>query len=189
MRQETINLYKFHELPDEVKERVIDKYRYLNVDYHGWWDGVVEATRQEWLEKYGIDFDPDGLSFDLYHRELRFLNGKIWVEDPAKLVYAVTRDETLARLASKGILVPYFTNSRLLIEDHDEDDDPLVSLVKETVYGELPDPDDWFKDLCCEFLKELDREYEHLASDEAIIETIEANDWEFTINGELWERR
>jgi len=192
VRQETINLYKFHELPDEVKEKVIDKYRCLNVDYYSWWNGVVEATRQEWLEKYGIDFDPEGLSFDLYHRELRFSKGKIWVDDPSKLLYAVTQDETWARLADKEILVPYFSDSHLLIEDLRQDDlsdedDPLVSLVKERVYSErLPDLDDWFKDLCRGFLKELDKEYDYLTSDKAVIETIEANDWEFTINGELW---
>lgn len=45
---------------------------------------------------------------------------------------------------------------------------------------------DFTKDLATEYLSMLNREHEYLTSEAAILETIEANDYEFTEDGNLY---
>lgn len=61
MRTETVNIYKFHELDQSVKDRLIQEHRY-DVLFYDWWDCVY----REWIDKldsigfYDIDIKHSG---------------------------------------------------------------------------------------------------------------------------------
>jgi len=180
----------YDELSEEAKERAIEKFSDINVDYD-WWQSTVEFVRDEWLDKYGIDFEVDSLCFDLYPRyqTLYFQNGKIWVEDTNKL---------LAALPGGAAMI-----AEMVFDD--EDELPVEFGFETYYYGgrdaktalqvmdnrgaetpELPfDAEEWFADLCKDFWRTLEREYDDITSREAIEDTIRANDFQFSEDGEL----
>jgi hypothetical protein len=43
----------------------------------------------------------------------------------------------------------------------------------------------WYYDTCRAIYRRLEKEYEYLTSDESIIETIHANEYEFTEDGKI----
>ena len=46
MRQETVNIYKFKELSEDVQKKLIDKYRYTQVEYN-WWELIEEEIKEQ----------------------------------------------------------------------------------------------------------------------------------------------
>jgi len=184
---------KYEELSEEAKDRAIEELGDINVDCD-WWIPTAEFVRDEWLEKYGIDFEVDGLCFDLsYRRQLYFGKGKIWVEDPRRLLSALP--------GGAAILL------ELELDNNDEfpfdfsfythhygggDAETVLRLtdLRDAEAPELPfDEEEWFADLCRDFWRELEKEWEYLTSREAIEETIMANELQFSEDGELIQER
>jgi hypothetical protein len=44
---------------------------------------------------------------------------------------------------------------------------------------------DKYKDMCRELYRDLEKSYDYLTSDQSVADTLEANDYEFNINGEI----
>jgi len=180
---------RYDELSEEAKDRAIEKLGDINVDYD-WWTSTAESTRDEWLEKYGIDFEVGGLCFDLsYRRQLYFTKGKIWVEEPQRLLSAMPGGAAiLLELELDGNDEFPFDFSFDTRHYGGGDGKTFLQLTDQRDAGapELPfDEEEWFNDLCRDFWRELEEELEYLTSREAIEETIMANGFEFTEDGEI----
>ena len=182
----------YDELSEEAKDQAIEELADINVGYD-WWESEVEFVRGEWLEKYGIDFEPDGLCFDLsYSRQLYFTRGKIWVDDPRRLLAAMP--------GGASILL------ELIFSDNEDNEFPFGFGFETYYHGggngrtvlqltdyrdaeapeELPfDEGEWFEDLCKDFWRVLEKEWECLTSREAIEDTIRANEFHFSEDGKL----
>ena len=188
MRTETTTrtLYQFGELSDKAKQRAIENLYYINID-HDWWEFTYE-TIQTAGDCLGIDCTIDG--FDLDRGSHVALSGRYsyrknwratlraefggdsllelerigaWLQDAQKCLFW----SGYATLESDRYGTRYSADAD---QGGQRDVDGLVDGLREFEH--------WALTL-------LRHEYEYLTSEEAIIETIEANEYEFDEAGNL----
>jgi len=168
----------FKDLNQNAKDHVLEKERYLNVDYE-WWDGITER-----LKEAGID--AEHVYFDL--QSGYFYADKADV-DKEKLISAMWRERYIGAQEAYAMRDHFYIGLRTtyhgcgfgqnFFELEVEDDVPEE--VAKNVEGGI---DAFLDDLINKCLKELRDEYDYLTSDESVTETIEANEWRFTPDGE-----
>jgi len=170
MKQHTITTYEFDELSPEAQRRAIDTLWDINVAYD-WWDCIYEDA-----ETVGIKIT----SFDLYYHYCRgeFIENARYTANKILQYHG----ETCETYQTAKVFLD--TLNRFL-EAADKDE-----------YGELAylSDEQQVEEMELEFLRAiledyrmlLQKEYDYQTSDEAIIETIRANEYEFTENGELY---
>jgi len=188
MRIVETKVYKFDELTEEGKRKAIEKNCYINVDYD-WWDAVYEDA-----ERIGLKIT----EFDLDRR--RYAKGKFVGSalDTANEIIKEHGEHCETFKTAKDYLEEY---KKLVVQQCQDEADLLCQpLDYDKYFGRIYYPEEYYsqdeidtEDIDAEFLQSLcedysimlQKEYEYLTSEEAIIETIEANDYEFTENGEL----
>lgn len=175
MREDTIitKVYPFDELSDEAKETAIEKLYYINVE-HEWWEATYEDAKTIGLTIEEFDLDQN-----------RQCEGK-WtedVEDVAHLIIENHGEQCETYTDAMAFLTAYSTARATFNATNDYDPE----------YEEFDESDE-YEELCSEFLRAicedysiiLQKESEYLQSEEAIIESIEVNEYEFTEAGELY---
>lgn len=179
-------------LPESQQERLLEEHRDWNVRDFEWWDFVYESFTERLSNDYGIHvFDMrfsgfwsqgDGASFcgqvDDWIKVLRAIN------QPELLQWANECDWRFS--SSYGDSRYCHANTMSFSEDitmdecpYDEEDEKLQYDVWHLVRPSDKDLEnlesklaDLFKDLAYELYRELDDEYEHLTSDESVIDAI-----------------
>jgi hypothetical protein len=175
MREDTVTtkVYKFDELSDEAKETTIEKLYNVNVDYD-WWECTYEDARTIALTLEGFDLDRN-----------RHATGK-WQEDAEASANAILENHGESCETHKDATEFLFAiGEAAMVFEAKDDYDPEYEEFDETYEYET---------LCAEFLKTiledysimLQKESEYLQSEEAIIETIKANEYEFTVDGIMY---
>jgi hypothetical protein len=162
--------YKFEELTDQQKEKAIDKLYDISVD-HDWWDSVYDDAEQIGLKITEFDIDRGS-----------YCNGEFIETAPevAKLIIANHGKKCETYKTAENYLkeLKEFAKSEMAKNADDED------FTEDDI--DFSDIDDEFlKSLLEDYLTMLRHEYEYLTSEEAIIETINANDYEFDENGNM----
>lgn len=175
MREDTITtkVYKFDELSDTAKEKVIEELWDCNIDYE-WWDSTYEDAKTIGLEI---------TSFDLNRGACVEGEWNIDAEDVANVIQD-NHGESCETYKDAEVFLLAVGEAAMVFEAKD-DYDPE--------YEEYTESDE-YEELCAEFLKTiledyriiLQKESEYLQSEEAAIETIEANEWEFTVDGIMY---
>lgn len=154
----TTKVYKFDELCAEAKETAIQAYSDINVFGH-WWESVFKdaATIGFKIIRFGL-------------RDGGYCRGS-WTKDA----------ETVAAL---------------ILENHGETHKDATAFLADLEQAQAGfDETHEYWELCREFKKTicedyriiLEKEHDRLGSEEAIIETIKMNEWEFTVDGEKYE--
>ncbi len=193
MKTIQVQLYTFEELSDKAKERVLSDHRDINTDYE-WWD----FTYEDWYEKLtelgyndckiwfsGFASQGDGACF-----ECKSVDVKEWIKAHKAESYfpALTGTDkeyyeaefyTSAWIQQSGHYYHEYSIS-CSVEysgDNDETDKEVDELQKAIIEDA--------RDLSRQIYKELESEYDGLTSDEAIIDTINANEYTFEANGEM----
>ena len=198
MKENIVITYEYKELPEEIKEKIIENLRDINVDYD-WWDFIIE-DQQNQLKEYGISkadiqftgfsLQGDGLSFT-GTVDLIELMDKTGLSKDYPRFYQLTKDEEIDASAYLTRIDHRYAHSktvRLEVEyyryayDDYADDEELVQQA-EQIEEAL---NEWRLDKCQEFYRQLEKSFEYLCTEEAVIETIEANEYQFTIDGELF---
>jgi len=169
MRTETTTrtLYKFEELSDEAKEKALDSSRHTNTQYMEWWESTYEDAANVGIKIKGFDTGR-GSSID----------GK--VEDTENTAHQIMKDhgeecetyKTAAEYLKERDKAIEAAPSAMEIDDEYELDEKLDELGEEFTKSILED-----------YLTILRNEMEYLESNEAVQESIEANDYEFTEDG------
>ena len=193
MRIDTVKtkVYKFKELSEEAKETAMEGLFNINVEDTDWADFIIEELVED-CKKLGIRFDSDDISWSIYSRDnfcyvrtcdltFDWCNG---VELPGK--FGACQNYMGGGIVG-GIQTEIIPEDKVE-EPEDEENIPLVNL-KNDGYGDPGEiAQNLNKALDCfsETLKKLWKEYQYLASEKCIIETIEVNEYEFTINGEIY---
>jgi hypothetical protein len=168
MQQITIKTYKFDELSDKAKEKAISEFASINVDYE-WWEFIYEDAEQIGLKIN--EFDTDRGSY---------VRGKMTVdfEDSLQAILTNHGDSTdtyKLAVSYQGLLTDLKRKSKLR---------GINESVNETYEDDLYElREDYEHDLKEEYLSLLRKEYEYLISDEAIIDTIQANEYSFLEDG------
>lgn len=158
MRIHEIKLYKFDELSEESKQKAVERLSDINVIAE-WWEGVY------------LDAEMIGLkitSFDTYRKDI---TGHI-TDDLEHVI--------------KAIEINHWNGDSTALAD--EYKLKLAEIHETVLDDDMPDAVD---ELASEFenelleiyLSALISEYNYLTTDKAIIETIEANEYEFTKDG------
>lgn len=181
------------ELTDEQKE-LIEKHRDINTNYD-WWEYTYEYWAEKLIEK-GIEPDDfrfsgfysqgDGASFAGKLNLLQFLKAhNLTMEYPAATFFA---DDYLgARLFRSA---SHYSHEHTVnistnfgdYNDYDEDDlrYEVYNTMRDELNDETPELEETLIDICRGYMRalysDLRDEYEYLTSDEAVWETIVAND-------------
>ena len=174
MRTIETKVYAFSELSDDAKEQALQGLYDINVD-HEWWDSTYEDAERAGLKLSSFDLDR--------YRE-------------AKGDFIECAEECAAKtIAEHGESCETYQTAR----QYQTDRDALVDKFSDGVDTQRVAEDSEYEfdrecdDLDAEFLRSiledysiiLQHEYEYLTGEEAILATIEANDYEFTADGKL----
>lgn len=174
MRTIQTTVYKFNELTEEGKQLAVKKLYDINVDYN-WWQFVYDDANTVGLKISGFDIDRGE------YVELELIDS---ARATAELILKNHGEECQTYKDAKQFL----TEWSALVEKY-SDGVNKDKVTEENEYDFDSEADElereYKKDIEHEYLKLLRNEYEYRTSDQAIIETIEANDYEFTEDGEL----
>lgn len=173
-------VYKFNELSEEGKQKALDDNRQLNVDYEEWWDFLREGFVED-LAKIGIDASKAKFYWSL-DRSMTFYMDGARISDSRKLIKKAK--VTLAELGVKSVeeFEGDFSGVRIETRHHgggdasnyvepDTSDGKLTEFLRDTLHG---------------FWKRLDDAYLELTDDDAVAETLVANDYDFTADGKMF---
>lgn len=169
MRTIEVKLYKFSELSEEAQQKAIDSLYDINV-FFDWWDSTYEDAERAGIKITGFDIDRGN-----------YCEGE-FIEGPEHTAHKIIDDH--------GQDCETYKTAEQYLKERDE----LINTAQKDEDGEFTDEhelDNKLDDLDAEFLKSiledyriiLSKEWDYLTSKEAIIETIEANDYEFTEDG------
>ena len=164
MKTIKIKVYKFDELDKQTKEKVIENYRYINVDNTFWYDCIKEEFNSLGLEIQEFNLDRGNYA-------------KIYIdnlEETSKKILEEFGDSVLIKQTAKNYINEYEKIQANFKED--EDIEREVELLDEQYEKEYSE----------DILSYLRSSYDWEISDEAITETIEANDYDFTTEGKIY---
>ena len=174
MREDTVitKVYPFDELSDEAKETAIGKLAYINVDY-GWWDNTYEDAKTIGLEI--TEFDDRGA----------YCRGT-WTEDAEETAQLILKNHGEGCETYKDAWE--FQNAvsvqGSIFEGQDDYDSDYEHFTDSDQYEELCE--EFQRMICEDYQIILQEEYEYQTGEEAIKETIKANEYEFTKDGKLY---
>ena len=182
----TILVYKFDELSEQAQQKVFEKFHGINVDYD-WWEYVCEDA-----ETIGVkitEFDLDNPN--LWRPQIRGHLTENLLE-AFRLVRKHHGKDCEIFKTAKHHLGEYI---QAFIQWHDreskQDDAPSgwnrVDWLREFAYEDDVDElgKDYLHSILQDYLIMLKKEYEYLTSREQIIESIQANEYEFYEDGSL----
>lgn len=163
MRTIEVKVYKFDELSEESKQKALEKLIDINVDYE-WYQFTYEDAKRIGLKLTEFDLDRN-----------RHANGE----------FTLAANEVAQNIFNEhGENTETYKTAEKFMEKWQ----PIFDKYMQTEEGEdelMEIEDNFLKELLSDYAIMLQHEYEYLISDEAIIETIKANDYEFTEDGSL----
>ena len=198
----TINLYQFSELSQKAKEKVLKKLYNINTDFE-WYDSIFNDFMVK-CENLGITVNYNDISFSGFWSQgdgASFITDLIDIKKIIEVLKIEFRNDYL-----KNLFIDYFNTYKIIrlqsMYSHEltvtvsyEDEFyynlggryKRIALYLENKGEEVERKLELLKNsLCIKLYNDLQKEYEYLTSEEAIIESIEANDYEFTEEGEIY---
>lgn len=163
MKTIEIKVYKFKELDEQTKEKVIDNYRPINVEDTFWYDWIKDDFNRLGLEIQEFDLDRNTATIEI--GDFQITSIKIIEE---------FGDNVLIKQTAKNYLDEY----NKIESNFEDDEDCFIELEKLD--------EEYEKEYSEDILSYLRSSYDWEISDEAITETIEANDYDFTIEGKIY---
>ena len=198
MRTIRTKVYSFSELSNTAQDKAISQFSDINVDYE-WWESVYDDLF-ELCKTIGIEVDLKQTYFSGFSHQgsgsaftahiyvaecLKAIKAEKWKEYAPvdKLEFYPVTDNMLrlCHLCSCNIQTANRESSVKINFDADTcGNHPNIDAV-------ITEIEDFFEDVAQTinnwFYRNLEKEYEYLTGSEAIKETIIANDYEFTIDG------
>jgi hypothetical protein len=156
--------FQFEELDSQTKEKVIENNRTINVDSNFWHQCELDNFKHELKIKVN--------EFDIYRREIN-----ITIEDSFETAQGIVnffgKESSIVKTAK------IFLKDRISVyKSYGEDDGYELDIQLEYLEEEFR------REIAEEILSMLTSQYEYEISDDAIKETIIANEYEFTEDGE-----
>ena len=209
MRTQTTTIYKFDELSDEAKQTAIESARYMDVDFFEWWGSSFEMFAEA-AELFGLDvrqtrkylvggghrYDPtiffsgfssqgDGACFEgSYSYKKGALKATKQAFPADSELLRIVRD--LQAIQQRNFYQLTATIKHRGQYNHSGCMDITVDRADGKAFSE--DDEESLKQLMRDFAdwvySSLEKEYDYLTSDEAVAESLRANEVEFTEDGE-----
>jgi len=211
-----LTVYKIEELSESAKKKALENHRYINVSDNYWHDFIYENYTELLEEEYGFQdveikhsgfsSQGDGASFTCRNIDLeKAFEGYIkdnWEKAltlKQKRVYRSHKYTIVELLTNYGWMKirrngysRYVHANTCVVEtyfDHDgynfkgQAMEELQSFVEEDLTDYIAD---LRHKLCKDIYNDLEKEYEHQTSNEAVIETLNANNYEFYGDGQTY---
>jgi len=172
MKTKTYNVYKYDELTKEQQQKAVTNLSDINID-HDWWGGTYGDAKDIGLTLESFDLDRN-----------RHATGK-FSEDPHQVAKNI-QDNHGKMCDTYRIATDYLSVRDTLVKKYEDKNKPNhVAEEHEDIFDErLEMADKSFETMLINaYSVILQKDYEYLVTDEAIIETIQANDYDFTSNG------
>ena len=190
-------VYTFDELPENIQEKVIDNFRENNLDYD-WWENTFEdfisicailgiETDHKKIFFSGFSSQGDGACFEGEYKYKKGSVKEIKAYAPLdKKLHEIALN--LSKLQSKAF---YRLQATIKHSGHYYHCNCTDIDVSRTDYIDITDEQEngiieYLRDLMNWLYKTLEKEYEYLQSDDAIKETIAANEYKFLENGKIY---
>jgi hypothetical protein len=191
MREKCYTVYNFEELEEKTKEKALDELRHINTEFD-WWD-LVEDDFKILCKLIGVEVkniyfsgfcsQGDGACFEGFYAYAKGSCRAIRDHAPTDTELHRITDELYqvqaknffrlsAQVKQRGHYLHKYCTEIRVDGQNSEDKYP----AEEAIIELLRDLMEWL-------YRTLEKENDYLTSDEAIIETIEANEYEFTENG------
>lgn len=172
MRTIEIKLYSFDELSEDAKQNAINNLQDINL-HHDWYEHIYYNAQNIGIKINGFDIDRGS------YCEIENFND--WHIVAEKII------EEHGETCETYKIAEAFLKERDEIIDTAERDENGDFSDEYQVDCELDDLEENFKnDLSECYLNILRHEYEYLSSEDAIIETIKANEYDFTEEGKIY---
>jgi hypothetical protein len=168
MKTIEIKVYKFEELDKQTKEKVIENYRYINVEDKDWWEFIQYNLKNLYnIELHEFNLDR-GYSVNINIKSELF-----------EVCENIIREKTYFHfiLSEAKSYVEKYNE----IQSNNKEDEVIEQLVEQLDYESNIE-----KHIENSILKSLDCEWEYCISDEAVTDTIEVNDFDFTTDGKIY---
>ena len=169
-------VFKFDELSEEAQQAALRELYDLNVD-HEWWDCTYEDA-----ERIGLNI----IGFDLYRGTIEGEFAES-LEEVCRLIseehgQSCETYQTAANYleAYRKVRGSWEEKERALPEDYQSGEEFSDTCIHDDIEAEF------LNDLLEDYRIMLSKEYDYRTGEEAIKETIEANDYGFTAEGKLY---
>lgn len=171
MKTVTINTYQFSELSEQAKEKALQGLSTINVDFE-WWDNTYEDAANIGLKLTSFDLDRN-----------RHADG----------AFTLSAAEVAQNIINEhGEGCSTYKTAQKFLEDHnpvfaaymDEENELFESYEAEEKLSDIEQ--DFLVSLLEDYSIILQNEYEYRISRKAVIEAIEANEYDFTEDGKLY---
>lgn len=172
MRTVRTKVYKFDELQPEAKNKAISQFSDINVDYE-WWQFVYEDAANIGLKIKEFDIDRGGYCKGEFVDSAYDVANKI-KENHGEM--CETYKTAIAFIAEWDALVVKYSDgidTSKVLEDNEQEFDGNAERIER----------EFFKSICEDYRIMLSKEHDYLTSNEAIIESIISNEYEFTKDG------
>ncbi len=158
-------VYKFEELSEKAQDNVLERLSDINVDY-GWWESTFEDAKNIGLKLTEFELNRGSYCKGEFTQSAKDV-AKAIIKEHGK--DCETHKTAQAHLKAGGEL-----------EDEAlKNDVPLDEIDTDEIDAEF------LKSLLEDYRIILQHEYEYMPSKEAILETISANEYEFTEDGRI----
>jgi len=175
MRTIRTKIYKFNELSKDVQNKVIERNWDINVNDE-WWEFIYEDAANIGLKITGFDLDRGNYCDGKFMWDVEEVAGEIFKQHGKE---CETYKTASSFMADRDALVAKHSdgvNLEKVAEDNEwEFDNELDELEKEFLRSLLED-----------YRIILQKEYECMTSEKAIMETIISNEMEFTADGKMF---
>lgn len=169
MRTIETTVYTFAELSEQGKQQAINNLSSINIDFD-WWQYTYLDAKNVGININNFELDR---TIDIGMYDYQETANKIMKEHGET---CDTHKNAKQFIKERDALVSKYSNGGNKVPEENENDFDCELDELESEYKKSLEED---------YLSMLRNEYEYLSSREAIIETIEANDYEFTEDGKL----
>ena len=168
MKTIEINLYKFSELSEDAKQNAINKLSNINVEFD-WWQSTYEDAARIGLKLTAFDLDRNR------NAKGEFITSAFEVAEKILSDHGEDCETYKTAINYKKEFLEIDNSEPKTSEAENEKQDNIDYLNEE-----------FLKNILEDYSIILQKECEYLQSETSIIETIEANDYDFTEDGELY---
>jgi hypothetical protein len=183
---------KFNEFSEDEQEEILNNYRDINVDFDDcddWNDYILIDFIEEVKKETDLEIESDDLIWEVGDRNSKFgvysknIVNQLIFKFEDKGVYDIETTEKLGSFLNHlggGICRQRQTESGLAQVYFEEDTEEQAEQNK-AVIEQINNIIDTIIELCSKYYTKNEEAYNYAISDEAVRETIEANDYDFDI--------
>lgn len=191
--EKKIKVYRFKELSEKAKQKVIEDFADINIDYE-WWNfdcllyitdewlkdrKYISKESKQWLKKNDI-FAGSKIKFFDIDRDY-YLQMELPIKNDSIFLEILGISKALQKQVNIYYSMINHQENNTTIEFSTENDGNNDTILLDKI---LENAKAVFDDIISDGLSSLKKDYEYTQSEKAIIETIENNDYQFLKNGE-----